>query len=393
MLLDRLFSEQKPQVGGFPGSKQNRRGITRYSEYLTRLIQSNCEVNGKKYITKDWVSKLSPISLAFLIQDDGSINYGSNNQRPRYYIYTNSFSKTEVEILQQSLWDKFGIDSKLHSKKSYKGNVLSINADYSEIVSVLIAPFVHESMKYKVLPQHRHIPCAFDRPMVTKESIIDTEILSIEELPKDYPNHNKKYDLTVEDNHNYFANGILTHNSNVGIVKINGNIYPLIRAGYLATNSKHSQHWDFANWTYTRENLFQDILKEGERIIGEWLQIAHGTRYNLNHEPFVPFDMMVDDERLHYPYLLDKIDGTELVPPKELHRGLPCTIEKAMKSLGEHGHHGAIDPAEGAVWRIERDNKTLFLAKYVRANKIDGKYFGDKDVYNMRGEISLKNVV
>ena len=103
--------------------------------------------------------------------------------------------------------------------------------------------------------------------------------------------------------------------------------------------------------------------------------------------------MMVDDERLHYPYLLDKIDGTELVPPKELHRGLPCTIEKAMKSLGEHGHHGAIDPAEGAVWRIERDNKTLFLAKYVRANKIDGKYFGDKDVYNMRGEISLKNVV
>jgi len=43
--------------------------------------------------------------------------------------------------------------------------------------------------------------------------------------------------------------------------------------------------------------------------------------------------------------------------------------------LGEYGHHGALDPVEGAVWRVERNGKVDFLAKYVRPNKQDGKYF------------------
>jgi hypothetical protein len=44
-----------------------------------------------------------------------------------------------------------------------------------------------------------------------------------------------------------------------------------------------------------------------------------------------------------------------------------------MHLLSE-SHYGALDPVEGAIWRIERDGKVDFLVKYVRPEKIDGIY-------------------
>ncbi len=49
-------------------------------------------------------------------------------------------------------------------------------------------------------------------------------------------------------------------------------------------------------------------------------------------------------------------------------------IGVVIDALGTLGFHGAIDPVEGAVWRVEREGRVDFLAKYVRADKIDGKY-------------------
>jgi hypothetical protein len=42
-----------------------------------------------------------------------------------------------------------------------------------------------------------------------------------------------------------------------------------------------------------------------------------------------------------------------------------------------YGMHGALEPLEGAVWRVEREGKVDFLGKYVRHFKQDGKYFNE----------------
>jgi hypothetical protein len=55
----------------------------------------------------------------------------------------------------------------------------------------------------------------------------------------------------------------------------------------------------------------------------------------------------------------------------------PTSIEKAMGILAGDGFHGALDPVEGAVWRVERQGKVDFLAKYVRHDKADGAYLPD----------------
>jgi hypothetical protein len=129
-------------------------------------------------------------------------------------------------------------------------------------------------------------------------------------------------------------------------------------------------------------------VQDGERVCGEWLMQAHGTRYNLAHEPFVVFDIMRGTERTAYNDLASRVEAGDFTLPQLLHRGSALSIEAALKALGDYGFHGALDKVEGAVWRVERQGKVDFLVKYVRADKKDGMYLpdksGNKPVWNWR---------
>jgi hypothetical protein len=48
-------------------------------------------------------------------------------------------------------------------------------------------------------------------------------------------------------------------------------------------------------------------------------------------------------------------------------------------ALLEQSGHGAVDPVEGAIWRVERKGEVDFLTKYVRHDKEDGKYFPENN--------------
>jgi hypothetical protein len=185
--------------------------------------------------------------------------------------------------------------------------------------------------------------------------------------------------------------------SNVGVAKINGHIVALTRAGYLAHTSPYAQHHRFGEWVAAHAVRFAELLEEGERIVGEWLLQAHGTRYVLRHEPFVAFDIMRESRRGTYAELCERCNG-RFVLPHTIHVGGPLSIADAMAKLGEFGAHGAIDPIEGAIWRVERNELAHprhsserrwivdFLAKYVRPDKVDGVYLeshtGVPDIWN-----------
>src|SRR3989441_12926318 len=179
-----------------------------------------------------------------------------------------------------------------------------------------------------------------------------------------------------------------------------GALYPLVRAGYVADTSPFEQHWRFAQWVYANQDRFLAVLGDGERLVGEWLMQAHGTRYQLKHEPFVAFDLMVGTERARYDELVARVTRTDFATPTVIHRGGPLSIEAAMNKLNTYGFHGASDQVEGAVWRVERNElahpgnngervwKVDFLVKYVRPDKEDGIYLpeisGRKPVWNWR---------
>lgn len=178
--------------------------------------------------------------------------------------------------------------------------------------------------------------------------------------------------------------------SNVGIARLNGRIFPLTRSGYVADTSPYPQHHEFHKWVMRDQERWLNILEEGERLCGEWLYQAHGTKYTLQHEPFVAFDLMKGNIRLTYDEFLTRVSKADVVIPHLIHRGEAISIEEVMKKLGKYGFHGATDEIEGAVWRVEciknpRNGKkprhVEFLCKYVRPDKIDGIYL-EEEVLN-----------
>ena len=174
--------------------------------------------------------------------------------------------------------------------------------------------------------------------------------------------------------------------SNCAVAKLKGTIYALTRAGYEAHTSPYEQHHRFAEYVQQHERRFDAALGEGERLAGEWLALAHGTRYELPHEPFVVFDIMRDGHRrATYLEVFERCIRAELPMPRLIHLGQPMSIKNVLKYLEPSGH-GALDAVEGAVWRVERDGRVDFLVKYVRSDKVDGKFLpevsGEEAVWN-----------
>ena len=179
--------------------------------------------------------------------------------------------------------------------------------------------------------------------------------------------------------------------SNVGIAKLNGQIIPLTRAGYHANTSPYEQHHLFAGWVTKRWALFDALLVEGERICGEWLAQAHGTRYDLNkygQQPFAAFDIMRGMDRALFAEVSERTNQFGLEMPHALEIGPPMAVDAALAALNTYGYHGALDAVEGAVWRVERKGVVDFLVKYVRPDKKDGCYLesitGEPATWNWR---------
>lgn len=166
--------------------------------------------------------------------------------------------------------------------------------------------------------------------------------------------------------------------SNVSVAKVNGEVLALTRAGYLATTSPYQQHHFFASWVDQNKTLFQTLLDDNERLCGEWLAMAHGTRYELPHEPFVAFDLMTGIKRKTYDEFSNHLRQFDIAIPRLIHKGTSFAVDQMLEAIKISGH-GAIDEVEGAIWRVERKREVDFLCKYVHHHKQDGKYFEENN--------------
>lgn len=156
------------------------------------------------------------------------------------------------------------------------------------------------------------------------------------------------------------------------------NIVAIGRAGYTSWSSPYLQHHKFAWWAETNMLRFRDLLLPGERVVGEWMAQAHGTKYRLTHEPFVPFDIIGPSGiRLPYFEFQARVKPFGFTVPQLISYGPPISVEEAVRRI-DPAAHGALDPVEGCVWRCERNGIVDFLGKWVRPDKVDGCYLPEK---------------
>ena len=88
---------------------------------------------------------MDPIVLAYLIQGDGNFDKGRNRVR----IYTNSFTKLEVENLAEAIKTRLSIyTGVLHDRKDQW--ILTIGANNLELLRKTVRTHFHSSMLYRL---------------------------------------------------------------------------------------------------------------------------------------------------------------------------------------------------------------------------------------------------
>ena len=160
--------------------------------------------------------------------------------------------------------------------------------------------------------------------------------------------------------------------SNVGVGKKDGNIFALTRSGYEASTSQYKQHHEFAKWVNERKDMFDSLLKEGERVTGEWLLQAHGLMYKIENDPILFFDYFnSNNERQSFEVL----EQMGLPLPRLLHKGDSVSVDELKPILNlKTDSIMSVEAPEGLVYRVERKGKVDFLAKWVRQDFEAGKY-------------------
>lgn len=190
--------------------------------------------------------------------------------------------------------------------------------------------------------------------------------------PMDYTCHEGQARILCEKARDKYDRIIVTEKldgSNVAVANIGGQIVAITRAGYLAETSPFQMHHDFARWVTARS--WQ--IPVGFRLSGEWMTQAHGTIYQ-GHDPLICFDVFDGvNKRLPHDEARIIMDTNDIPGAHVLSDGPPASISSIISALG-NGFHGAQEAAEGAVWRVERKGAFDFMAKFVRSEKIDGKY-------------------
>ncbi len=173
-------------------------------------------LGGKKIFGHDYLKQLTPLSLAIWYMDDGSFSLRAKGLQERT---RNGSGRSDICIqamepstrarLIDYLADTWSIRPKPIQRAGK--TVLVFSKDETAKLHALIAPFVHPSMQYKLLPRYRgqfEVEPSFT-PM--RYELVPMPILSIGPKPPSRATH--RFDIEVEGSHNYLADGVVVHNS------------------------------------------------------------------------------------------------------------------------------------------------------------------------------------
>jgi recombination protein RecA len=173
--------------------------------------------DGKKHLSDDYFKSLSPLALAIWFMDDGSFSERSKGLRQRtagsgrVEFCVEAMSEASRVRLAAYLRDVHGIDSRLSIRVAAKKAVLTMTTAGSSRFLELVAPYVHPSMNYKLLPGLRGQFALAPQFVEPSQVLVPARVLSVKTKPQTRSMH--RFDLEVAGTHNYFVDGVMVHNS------------------------------------------------------------------------------------------------------------------------------------------------------------------------------------
>jgi recombination protein RecA len=185
---------------------------------LSELREAVYFGDGKKHLSWEYLKELTPLALAIWYMDDGCLTVRSKGVQERtrggsgrIEICVEAMSPGSRERLLEYLKDTHGLDARIRVRGAQRVSILQFTTSASEKFQRLVAPFVHPSMAYKLLPRFRGqfaVEQDFVEPVIRP---VPAQVLAIS-VKRDYPMMSR-YDIEVEGSHNYLADGVMVHNS------------------------------------------------------------------------------------------------------------------------------------------------------------------------------------
>jgi recombination protein RecA len=174
--------------------------------------------DGKKHLTWDYLKALTPLALAIWYMDDASFVIRSKRVQERTEggtgraeICVDALSEGSRERLVEYFNDTLSLKCAVRKRGKRQQNVLQFTTAATTRLHGMIAPYVHPSMDYKLLPRFRgqfDVEPEFVEPQMRP---VPARVLNIHVKP---PTRSmRKFDLEVEGTHNYFVDGVMVHNS------------------------------------------------------------------------------------------------------------------------------------------------------------------------------------
>ena len=174
--------------------------------------------DGKKHLTWDYLKALDPLALAIWYMDDACFTVRSKGVQARTAggtgraeICVEAMSEGSRSRLVEYLRDTHDLDCRLVSRGSIGKAVLQFSTSGTTRLQELIAPYVHPSMDYKLLPRFRGQFAVQARFAAPEQRPVPARILDIQVKPRTRSMH--RFDIEVDGTHNYFVDGVMVHNS------------------------------------------------------------------------------------------------------------------------------------------------------------------------------------
>lgn len=119
--------------------------------YYNLFYEQNANGKLTKIVPKNMEQLISPVVLAHLIMGGGGGCYAGNLKLPDEIIriYTNSFTKGEVELLSLAISSKLNIPTKVAHDRNNQ-YMLTISKSLLPVVRECVISHMHSSMYYKL---------------------------------------------------------------------------------------------------------------------------------------------------------------------------------------------------------------------------------------------------
>ena len=343
-----------------------------------------CYRDGKKHVTMEWLQKLDWPGFAIWYMDDGYRNTSAKNNAIGMAV--EGFSLTEIECIQ-AYYLSLGYKSSITSYRNYYK--LTFSTEASDRIWQNIRCFIPECMQYKLPERHRGF---FDnkwgetfnteRPI----KLIEAAIVEIKPgMRRKNIQGTRKYDIEVEDNHNYFCGGILVHNSLIKLwfddtwhISTNGTIDAFKAELGDVRMTNFGAYFLKTLDRYTRAHVFRTAFEEFTADLDE--------QYTYMFELVGPYNRVVipyDEPELYFLGARNKFTGEEYLPIPVNASNLGVSMFKRPAIYSLSSLDDCIKAAELKTWddegfvvcdanfnRVKIKSPAYVLAHFMRNNNV-----------------------